>query len=171
MSCFGIDNFTYVDPEKQNLNTVLSRTRELGLTNVDLINEDYEDALEFLEVAVGSCKVALYFVDGPHDYRDQLMCLELIKPHLHPHPVIVVDDANYPDVRQANRGFLATQRSYKLLFEAYTATHPPPNSGHDQEIEARQGWWNGVNVIVRDPDNRLPVMYPPTERSRKRFRK
>jgi hypothetical protein len=38
-----------------------------------------------------------------------------------------------------------------------------------QETEARQGWWDGVNILVRDPGNELQLMYPPTERSRELY--
>ncbi|MBK7410887.1 MAG: class I SAM-dependent methyltransferase [Saprospirales bacterium] len=47
-----------------------------------VINQDYEDALENLKTHIGEKKVGLFFIDGPHDYRSQLMCLLLIQPFL-----------------------------------------------------------------------------------------
>ena len=32
--------------------------------------------------------------------------------------------------------------------------------------EASEGWWNGINVLIRDPDNAFDEFYPPTHRSR-----
>lgn len=165
LACYGIDNFAYHDPNGENLAIVEQRARKLGVENKFLINQDYEDALESLKQHIYDKKVGLYFVDGPHDYRSQLMCLELALPYLHPDSVIVVDDCNYLHVRQANRDFLVTHPEFKLVFEAYTKCHPK-NMDPADEAEARKGWWDGVNIIVKDSQNLLPKMYPPTERSR-----
>ncbi len=168
MPCYGIDNFAYFDPENKNLSTIQKKTSEFRLTNVGIINRDYEDALEKLDEDIGGKKVAVYFIGGPHDYRSQLMCLELALPYLHDNAIVLVDDCNYRHVRQANRDFLVTHPEWKLLFEAYTTCHPVNMNPEDQK-EARQGWWNGVNVLVRDPLGELLTMYPPTERSRQVF--
>ena len=163
--CYGIDDFTYFDPDGKNLSIVEQRAQKLGINNKFLVNEDYEDALESLDKHISNKKIGLYFVDGPHDYRSQLMCLELALPYLHKDSVIVVDDCNYPHVRQANRDFLVTHPEFKLVFEAYTKCHPKNMSSHD-EFKVREGRWDGVNIIVRDTKNILKPMYPPTERNR-----
>jgi hypothetical protein len=168
MACFGIDNFSQFDPDLRNKSLVLERRQRLALRNVHLIDQDYEDALEQLEREIGTRRVAVYFIDGPHDYRSQLMCLALAMPFLHPRAVIIVDDSNYAHVRQANRDFLRTHPEFKLLFEAYTPSHPGALGGAEL-TKARDGWWNGINVIVRDPDNELPYSEPPTLRDRTRF--
>lgn len=164
---YGIDNFSQFDPDGTNINIVQKRVALNSLENVKLINSDYEDALEKLDTYVDlkKGKIGLFFVDGPHDYRSQLMCLELIRPYLADNSVIIIDDSNYLHVRQANRDFLVAHPEYKLIFEAYTGLHPQ-NMGEDQKQLARNGWWNGLNVIVHDPQDELQKMYPPTLRSR-----
>jgi hypothetical protein len=164
VKCYGIDNFAYFDPDGSNLELVMTRAEKLKLSNFEIINEDYEDALSNLSNHV-ALPIGVYFVDGPHDYRSQLMCLEIMKPFLHDRAVIVVDDSNYAHVRQANRDFLLVNPDFKLLFEAYTDCHPG-NMPVDQNARARDGWWNGVNIMVRDPDNELDRRFPPTERDR-----
>ena len=165
LPCYGIDNFAFFDPEKKNLSIVEERLTKLQLDNAFIINNDYEDALENLRHTIGDKKIGVYFIDGPHDYRSQLMCLELALPYLHEQAVIIVDDSNYRHVRQANRDFLTTHPEFKLLFEAYTPCHPNNMSEHEKE-EARNGWWDGVNIIVRDKYKELSPLYPETERSR-----
>ena len=162
---YGIDNFSQFDPQGMNQDIVNRRIAANELGNVSLINEDYEDALEGLSRHLGSSKIGLYFVDGPHDYRSQLMCLGLAKPYLSDRAVIIVDDCNYRHVRQANRDFLVTNPEFKLFFEAYTDSHPLNMSQSDEQL-ARSGWWNGVNIIVRDPQDALAMMLPPTARDR-----
>lgn len=162
---FGIDNFAFFDEDGKNESIVNSRIDKIGLQNVHLINMDYEEALENLSNYIGDKKVGVYFVDGPRDYRSQLMCLLLIQPFLSDDAIIIVDDCNYRHVRQANRDFLQTNNNFKLFFEAYTKSHPK-NMTASEEMDARKGWWNGVNIIVRDKDDLLISAWPPTHRER-----
>lgn len=158
--CFGIDNFSILDPEGKNLGIVQDRTRRLNATNATLINMDFEAALEGLPALVGGRKVGVFLIDGAHDYRSQLMGLLLIKPHLADNAVIIVDDANYPDVRQSTRDFLVSHPEFKMVFEAYSAGHPA-NLEKDVLARFEDGWLNGVNVLVKDPEGILPDMLPP----------
>lgn len=167
ISCFGVDNFA-LDPDRQNFDIVKERIKKLNLNNAHVINQDYEFALENLDSFIVDKKIGVYFIDGPHDYRSQLMCLQLALPYLSENAVILVDDCNYVHVRQANRDFLITHPEYKLIFETYTPCHPG-NMSASQKAEARKGWWNGVNILVRDINNDLPQMFPPTQSSRKLY--
>lgn len=161
---FGIDNFAFFDRDGMNERTVRESLRKYGLEEkATLINNDYEDALENLSSHIGNRKVGLYFVDGPHDYRSQLVCLEFARKHLAEGAVILVDDSNYQHVRQANRDFLVAHPEFKLIFESYTSSHPDNNP---DKAEAREGWWDGINILVHDPANRLRTQYPPTLRNR-----
>jgi hypothetical protein len=168
LPCFGIDNFAFFDPEGKNHGLVIERRAKLKADNANIINLDYEDALETLSIHVPNRKIAVYFVDGPHDYRSQLICLELALPYLRDDAVIIIDDCNYNDVRQANRDFLITHPDFALIFEAYTPCHPF-NMNEQQTAEARSGWWNGVNILARDPNHTVERSYPQTERSRVLF--
>jgi len=163
--CYGIDNFEFFDPEDKNYNIVQERAQKLGIENYSIINKDYEEAFSDLEAYLEGQQIGVYFVDGPHDYRSQLMCLQLARPYLHPNAVIVVDDSNYRHVRQANRDFLTVYPEFKLLFEAYTPAHPK-NLSEEKRGEVQKGWWNGVNVLIRDADNEMPRHYPPTPEDR-----
>jgi hypothetical protein len=162
---YGIDNFAFFDKDNKNKNIVNKRVKSNSLNNVVLINKDYEDALECLPDYIGKQKIGTYFIDGPHDYRSQLVCLELIKPSLSDKAVIVIDDCNYRHVRLANRDFLVHNPEFKLLFEAYTSCHPG-NMTNTEHKEARKGFWNGVNIIVHDPEDLLDREYPDVIRTR-----
>lgn len=159
MPCLGVDNFRILDPESKNLSIVNQRIAAFATTNARLLNMDFEAALETLDAHMGGRKVAVYLVDGPHDYRSQLICLLLAKRHLHERAVIVIDDANYVDVRMATRDFLLGHADFKMAFEAYTPDHPA-NLDAETKSKAEAGWLNGVNVLVRDPDGLLPPMLP-----------
>lgn len=161
-ACFGIDNFSILDPKGENLGIVQDRTKRLNATNAHLINRDYEAALEHLHDHIGTRKVAVFFIDGAHDYRSQLMALLLIRPYLSERAVIIVDDANYFDVRQSTRDFLVSHPEFKMVFEAYSPGHPANLDDATREVH-EAGWLNGVNVLVLDHENVLPVMLPRVE--------
>ena len=150
LPCYGIDNFNFFDPNGQNQSLIESRKSEMQLNNTELINADYEDALQSLSSYIGTKKIGLYLIDGPHDYRSQLMCLQMALPYLHEKAVIIIDDCNYEHVRQANADFLLTHPEFKLLFQSYSNCHPENVSGN------QDFWWDGINVIVKDVDDILP---------------
>ncbi|GIW77734.1 MAG: hypothetical protein KatS3mg104_2797 [Phycisphaerae bacterium] len=161
---YGIDNFAFFDPEGKNKSLVLSRMEQSGINNAILINQDYEDALEQLHQYLQGKKIGVYFVDGPHDYRSQLMCLQLVLPHLATDAVIVIDDCNYRHVRLATSDFLRTHPEFAMVYESYTQAHPHNLSGHASE-NAVNGWWNGIHVLIKTPGIRGSSL-PQTTRSR-----
>lgn len=165
--CVGVDNFSQFDPDGKNKELVLERMALNNIENIRLVEKDFEDALQGLDEHISGKMIGLFFVDGPHDYRSQLMCLEMVKPYLSANALIVVDDSNYSHVRQANADFLRINPEFKLVFQAYTFGHPM-NHGNVMD-EFRMGWWNGINVIVKDQENKLEVMYPFTEADKTLF--
>jgi hypothetical protein len=167
-ACYGIDNYKAWVQGETNFKRFQHRKEKLQLTNAHILNEDFEDALLNLKARIGDKKIGVYFIDGPHDYRSQLTCLLFALPYLHENAVIIIDDCNYRHVRQANADFLVSHPEFKLLFDSYTSSHPD-NMTENQKPEATQGWWDGVNVIVRDKDNKLPQLLPPTHRDRSFF--
>ena len=154
---YGIDNFSQFDPDNKNYNLINEHLRRLGIGNANLINCDMEVALKNLPDHLGNKKIGLFFVDGPHDYRSQMMCLLLARPFLSENAIIVVDDSNYRHVRQANADFLSLSPSFKLSFERYTHAHPM-NMSPEEKINTIEGWWNGINILVHDSYNTLPLI-------------
>ena len=150
--CYGIDNFSLFDDEDdehKNLSIIQNHLKRLKMKNVAIINSDFDDALDSLGTYIGKQKVGVFFVDGPHDYRSQLVPLLKIVPYLADECAIVVDDANYPHVRQATNDFLRANPDFALLAQAYTSKHIANMSAKEKE-QASASWWDGVNIIVRD---------------------
>jgi hypothetical protein len=162
VACFGIDNFSLFNEGHENLNTVYDRMKRLGVGNATIINLDFEEALEGLDRHLGARKIGVFFVDGAHDYRSQLVSLLKSKEYLAEDCVIVIDDSNYAHVRQANADFLRSEPEFALLFEAYTPGHVA-NLNSAQKEAAIAGWWNGVNVMVRDREHLIERRYPREE--------
>jgi hypothetical protein len=161
LECYGIDDFSCFNLLNINKNMVLERAKLNSINNFNLIESDFEDAFDLLDKKLNGKKIGLYFVDGPHDYRSQLICLEFIKPYLSNNATIVIDDSNFRHVRQANYDFIKANQEYTLLFQAYTDRHPC-----NSKQKEREEWWNGVNVIVRDTRKELERKLPDVERDR-----
>jgi hypothetical protein len=83
-------------------------------------------------------RIGLYFYDGPHDYRSQLIGLLRAEPILADRALIIVDDQNFPAVKQATWDFLAVRKEASLLFEL-----PTPANCHPS-------FWNGLYVLAWD---------------------
>jgi hypothetical protein len=168
VTCYGIDNFSHHDQEGINEKLIRDRAARAGIRNATLIKSDFEDALSELSGYVGPKYVGCYMVDGPHDYRSQLVCLTLARKWLAPSAVIFVDDSNYEHVRQANKDFLLAFPEFKLLFEAYGPAHPD-NLDPGTHKKVREEYWNGLNIMVHDPRNELDAIYPPTSKDRTKY--
>lgn len=168
VTCVGIDNFAFFDPTGTNKSVIENRINMAGLNNVRLLESDYEESIGKLEEILDGRRVGALFIDGPHDYRSQLMCLLLFKKLLSANAVIVVDDCNYAHVRQANADFLRTNVDYKLIYEKYTYKHPN-NMSDEERVEAIAGWWNGVNVLAHDLTKEIPQKLPITDHSRELY--
>jgi Methyltransferase domain len=166
--CYGIDNFAQHDHTGMNETLIRQRAAKFNITNANLIITDFEDALMNLDSHIGKKQVGCYLVDGPHDYRSQLVCLTLARKWLAPRSIIFIDDSNYEHVRQANKDFLLAFPEFKLLFEAYGPAHPD-NLDADGQRKVRDGYWDGVNILVHDPENELEAIYPPTSTERTRY--
>jgi len=168
LPCFGVDNFSQFDPNGENHLFVKQSISNHTSGNAALINADFEAALISLDEHIGRHKVSVYFVDGPHDYRSQYVSLDLVRKHLAEDCVIIVDDSNYEHVRRANCDWLLANPEFALIYEAYTTCHPN-NMTPEMYRNARAGWWNGINVIVRDTDHTLERIYPPVDQSRELY--
>ena len=107
--CVGVDNFSQFDPDGKNKELVLERIGLNNIENIRLVEKDFEDALLGLDEHISGKMIGLFFVDGPHDYRSQLMCLEMVKPYLSENALIVVDDSNYISCKASKFRLLANK--------------------------------------------------------------
>lgn len=133
----AVDNFSEFDPVGDNQTALATNLARYGLDDmVRFVCRDFEDYLVTERAALPP--VGVYFYDGAHDYRSQLLGLLLAAPALADTALVVVDDANLSDVRAANRDFLAARPEARLLLDL-----PTPENGHPT-------FWNGLTVMTWD---------------------
>jgi len=164
IECFGIDNFSQFDKDGKNKKIIINRIKNNELDNITLLEIDFEEALSNLRKYIKK-PVGLFFIDGPHDYRSQILCLGLIEPYLSDNAIVVVDDSNYLHVRQANKDYSMMSPKYTMIYQAYTSCHPM-NKNNGNAPEHRKGWWNGINVFGYNLSETIIKEYPPTNKDK-----
>ncbi|MBV9122981.1 MAG: class I SAM-dependent methyltransferase [Planctomycetes bacterium] len=152
---WAVDNSAEFDPAGQNFARLQQNLADFGLgSQVVFHNMDLEEF--FLTGPAGPGKIGAYFLDGPHDYRSQLLGLLLARPFLAEQALMVVDDYNWGMVRQSVWDFLAVQPEARLLGE-----WPTPGNCHPS-------FWNGVAVLAWDGRQRNNYTWPDFHRARQK---
>jgi protein O-GlcNAc transferase len=136
---YAVDNFSQFDVFGVNQERLMENLNKFGLQQqVIFYNRDFEEFLLELKSVEFPDKIGVYFYDGAHDYRSQLLGLFLIKFFLADRALIVVDDSNWIAVQQANWDFIAANPKCKMELELLT-----PTSGV-------QTFCNGLHVLSWD---------------------
>ena len=139
--CYGVDNFSLFNQNKKNELYVKEKIIENKLTNIKIINSDFEYAVKLIKKKIG-----VLFIDGAHDYRSQLISLLRYKKKLANNCIIIIDDSNYFHVRKANQDFMDINNDFSLIFQKYTDRHIANSNNKRKYIN---GYWNGINIIGR----------------------
>jgi len=139
--CYGVDNFSLFNQNKKNELYVKEKIIENKLTNIKIINNDFECAVKLIKKKIG-----VLFIDGAHDYRSQLISLLRYKKKLANNCIIIIDDSNYFHVRKANQDFMDINNDFSLIFQKYTDRHIANSNNKRKYIN---GYWNGINIIGR----------------------
>ncbi len=136
---YAVDNFSEFDVTGENQARLMQNLSHFGLHDqVFFCNQDFEAFFADLRSIETSDRIGVYFYDGAHDYRSQLMGLLLAKPFLADRALIVVDDSNWAPVQQANWDFIAAHPQCRMLLDLPTPINGDPT------------FWNGLQVLSWD---------------------
>lgn len=140
---YAVDNFSEYDRDGKNLEILMENLSKFDLQErVYFCNQDFEEFFLELRSLETDDRIGAYLYDGPHDYRSQLLGLLLVKPFLAEKALIIVDDSNWPTVRQANWDFMAAHPECQLSLELLT-----PRDGYPT-------FWNGIDILSWDVNRR-----------------
>jgi hypothetical protein len=130
--CIGIDNFSHPNSPRAAFLERFNRFKGPK-------HEFHEIGFDEYFAKVHQGKIGFYIYDGGHTYQDQYEGLQRAERFFADDCVILVDDTNWPQVRQANLDFMSGSRDgqYELLFDRKTNRNGHPT------------FWNGVMVIRR----------------------
>ncbi|MCP3773533.1 class I SAM-dependent methyltransferase [Paenibacillus sp. MZ04-78.2] len=130
-SCIGIDNFSQFGGPRAEFMYRFNLHQGPGHQFYDM------DYIEYFK-NIHRSPIGLYFFDGPHDYTNQLQGLQHASPYFANGCIILVDDTNWPEPRQATLDFMAMYPGqYRTLLDVTTASNGHPT------------YWNGLMVIQK----------------------
>lgn len=132
-TCIGVDNFSeFGGPRRAFMDRFLTyRTDSHHFYEIDY--EKY-----FTQIHQGP--IGVYIYDGSHRYADQLRGLQVAEPHFSETCIVMVDDTNWREPRDATLDFIAASHySYKVLLDVKTRNNCHPT------------FWNGIIIFQRIP--------------------
>jgi len=128
-NCVGVDNFSeFNGPKKEFLRRFnLAKGKEHNFYEMD-----YRDYF----TQKHSKEIGFYIYDGEHSYRNQYEGLKVAEPYFSKGCLVMVDDTNKLEARQATLDFIKESKNeYEVIFDKKTF-----HNGHPT-------WWNGVMVF------------------------
>lgn len=149
--CIGNDNFSLFNGEnsvdineKDKANRNFGNIRELfyyefnriKTSNAIFKEQDWRSFLNDFHFITDKT-IGFYFYDGGHDFDSQYNALRMAEPYLSSKCLILIDDTNLVDVREANAKFLSEHLEFSKFIDIRTPCNRYPT------------WWNGIQVFVR----------------------
>lgn len=136
---YAIDNFSEFDPNGENFNKLVNNIIQFALDEqIVFCNQDFQEFFSNLSKIEDRKKIGVYFYDGAHDYRSQMLGLLFAKNFLADQAIIIVDDTNMIDAAVANQDFINTHPECQMLLDLPT----PDNFYHT--------FWNGIQILAWD---------------------
>jgi len=129
--CIGVDNFSeFGDPKEE----FIRRFNEMKSDNHRFYEMDYREY--FVKIHAG--EIGHYIYDGHHGYENQMKGLKLAEPFFANNSVILVDDTNGGDPREATLDFIShSKNKYKILLDVKTRANKHPT------------FWNGLIIFQK----------------------
>ncbi len=129
--CIGVDNFSeFGEPQE----AFLARFKKYKKWNHEFYEMGYLDYFS----NVHREKIGFYIYDGNHSYENQILGLRVAEPFLSENGIILIDDANYDEVRTGTMEFISSSPySYRILLDRSTYCNHHPT------------FWNGVMILQR----------------------
>ncbi|MBV8098395.1 MAG: class I SAM-dependent methyltransferase [Verrucomicrobia bacterium] len=127
--CIGVDNFSeFGGPREQ----FLGRFNAYKSESHEFFDADYRAYFE----SVHTGEIGFYIYDGNHSYENQLLGLKLAEPFFGSGAVVLVDDTNGSEPRQATLDFIhQSANKYEILRDTNTLANKHPT------------FWNGIIIF------------------------
>ena len=127
-SVIGIDNFSQFGGPRDECMAVFDRYCR---SNTEFYDMDYVD---YLNKHTGP--IDFYFYDGHHSYENQYRAMQVASPYFQSGTLVMVDDTNVPQVKQATfDGLNSLKIDYDVWFDISTAHNKHPT------------FWNGLLLL------------------------
>jgi hypothetical protein len=129
--CIGVDNFSQFDGPREKF---LERFEEYKSSNHFFFDMDYIDYFSNIHTR----PIGFYIYDGDHSYENQLKGLQKAEPFFSKDCIIMVDDTNWKEPREATMDFIKQSKNkYKILLDITTFSDQHPT------------YWDGIILFRR----------------------
>lgn len=154
IKCIGVDNFCVNQKVKSDGSPQYHGVRKLFYKFIDIwarrsfkkrFHKYKSEQHHFFEMdyveyfkKIHKDPIGFYIYDAQHRYVDQLRALQLAEPFFADNCIILIDDTNDEDNRQATLDFMKqSPNEYRLLFDVKTHSNRHPT------------FWNGVMIFEK----------------------
>jgi len=133
---YAVDNFSQFAPDGENLEKLIETLSTFSLEEQIFIGDQHLEKFlfEIREIETED-KIGVYFYNGAHDYRSQILGLLLVRPLLADKALIIVGNSNVSAVQQANWDFIAAHPQSQMVLDL-----PTPENEHCT-------FWNGIQIF------------------------
>ena len=129
--CVGVDNFSQFGGPRDDF---IGRFERLRSDRHSFHDVDYVEYFSNIHQGL----IGFYIYDGGHGYDDQLRGLRIAEPFFSDSCIVLVDDTNWTEPRQATLDFISSSANqYRIILDATTHFNCHPTL------------WNGVFIFQR----------------------
>ena len=128
---YAIDDFANHDAPEESLLKLTDNLEQFQLSDqVYFYAQDCESFFFDLRAAETDDRIGVYFYDGSHDYRSQLMGLMLVRGFLAEQALVIINNTNWGTTKQGIWDFLAINSEANLLLDLSTSIDHHPSFGN-----------------------------------------
>lgn len=136
MACV-VGNFSQFDPSGETQEKFIDRLSDFNLEEqVIFCDRQVEEFFFDLRETLPASKIGVYFYDGSHDYRSQMLALLMAKNFLAERALMIINGSQWSSVQQAIGDFLAANCQAELWLDL-------PN------------WSNGIYILSWDVEREI----------------
>ena len=129
--CIGIDNFSEYGGPRDAFNSRFDRYKSQKHHFYDM---DYAEYFSRLDKGL----IGFYLYDAEHSYHNQLRGLQIAEPFFADGCIILIDDTNWSEPRNATLDFInASAHDYRMLLDVTTCCNSHPT------------FWNGIMILQK----------------------
>lgn len=128
--CIGVDSFIQFGGPRRRF---LRRFARLRSSSHQFFDTDWRLYMKHQHTG----KIGVLFYDAAHDEQSQFDALVISDPLIIQGGIIIIDDTNWGEPRNAVLRFLEQNKGYRIIFDVRTAANCHPT------------FWNGLMVLEK----------------------
>ena len=159
--CIAIDNFSEFNSNNNNIHELYYNLKRFNC-GAEFYEGDYNKVIIDIFKNEPNLKIDVYLYDGPHDYNNQINGLNIIQPYLSDKAIMLIDDASWTNVNNANLDWLKNNPEWNTLLLSHFTVEDWTNGTEEYRKSVNNStigwpakgdipyWWNGFRLFWRN---------------------